>query len=157
MEESEDIIEYSEKLLEEGNFEKIITLLKDIKLPEAYLLRAKALEGLGMLDKAIEDIEEGLKKFPYSHYLYYELSLIRLRKGDLEGALNDIERAISIVPFSFEYNKLKGKILFMLEDYEEAYNVLGYVIKLKADDVESRILRSECFYRIGRYLDALAE
>ncbi|TRM75880.1 hypothetical protein DJ528_08960, partial [Sulfolobus sp. B5] len=37
------------------------------------------------------------------------------------------------------------------------YEVLVFVNKLKPDDVESRMMRAECFYRTGKYLDALYE
>ncbi|TRM89069.1 hypothetical protein DJ526_08475, partial [Sulfolobus sp. A20-N-G8] len=108
----EDIIEEAEKLLEKRENLEVIKTLKEIQVPDAYVLRSKAYYNLGDKENAIKELEEGIKKFPYSHYLYYELALIFFMENELNRALDEIEKALSIIPYSYDYNKLKAKILF---------------------------------------------
>lgn len=153
----EDLIEEAERLIREKEYEKAIKLLENIELPEAYVLKSDCYYALKQKEKAIAELKKGIEKFPYSHYLYYKLSLIFFNFREFSDALKEIDNALTIMPYSLEYNKLKGMILFEMQNYEEAYNVFAYVTKLKPDDIEARLYKAECYYRIGRYLDALAE
>ncbi|AHC52126.1 hypothetical protein SUSAZ_09585 [Sulfolobus acidocaldarius SUSAZ] len=153
----EDPIYEAERLIEKGNYPEALNILGNLSLPEAYILRSKAYLEMGKSEEAIRELKEGINRFPYAHYMYYELALLYFTYNDLVNALDEVNNALSILPYSYDYNKLKARILFEMQEYEEAFEVLTYVIKMKPDDVESRLLRAQCFYLTGKFLDALKE
>ncbi|MEM3293683.1 MAG: hypothetical protein QXO81_04900, partial [Metallosphaera sp.] len=61
----EDKIEIAQSLLENGSYEKVIEILKDVDLLEAYLIRSEAYSKMGKKDLALQELDFGLQKFPF--------------------------------------------------------------------------------------------
>ena len=65
---------------------------------KAYLLKGKLLSEQNELDKAIKLYTEGLELMPQNTVFYQERGHVRLLKGDKEGSIEDMKKAIELDP-----------------------------------------------------------
>src|SRR6185295_1490448 len=77
-------------------YDKVLAL--DPSLAEAWSARANAEARLGHLDRAIEDVEKGLKAHPDSTVLEAQLAMFYMQQGDAAKALAVYERGLTHSP-----------------------------------------------------------
>jgi len=75
-----------------GLYDKV--LATDPSLAEAWSARANAEARLGHLDRAIDNVEEGLKAHPDSTVLETQLATFHMQRGDADKALAVYEQAL---------------------------------------------------------------
>jgi tetratricopeptide (TPR) repeat protein len=152
----EDPITRAQELLEKGNAEEAIKLLEGINSPEAYYIRYLAKRVL-KIKNAEDELIEGIRKFPYNHYLHYELAKCYEEQGKLNNALVEIDKSLELLPISTDYKELKAKILYELENFENALILVNDILRLKPADYEARLIKIMCYYNQGLRMDSLAE
>lgn len=151
-----DPITGAQELLKKGNAVEAIKLLEGYNSPEAYYLRYLAKKALKEENPEVELIE-GIKRFPYNHFLHYELAKCYEEKGKLDDALKEIEKSLELLPISTDYKELKAKILYELGNFEDAIIVVNEVLSLRPAEYEARLIKIMCYYNQGLRMDALAE
>jgi tetratricopeptide (TPR) repeat protein len=92
----------------------------------------------------------------YSEY-YNERGSIRLRRGELEAALEDYRRAIALSPPYYEVFANLGQCCRLLGRMEEAVSAYSRSLDLKPDQVVSLLGRAEAHEALGRVSEALAD
>lgn len=65
----DDILNRAEELIGEDRLEEAISLLRNVDLVEAYILRSEALRRLGKVEEALRELDAGLEKFPFSYVI----------------------------------------------------------------------------------------
>jgi len=109
------------------------------------------LEMMGDLDGAMEKVNEAVKLDPHCAEAYDVRARIKFKRGDLEGARSDLEKAIEQCPNPWTYFRLaiveyklgnEGQAIHYLQeaigwkpDFSEAYALLGK-IQLEQGKVE---------------------
>ncbi len=74
---------------------------------------------------------------------FHRRATLRASKGDFTGALADEDRAISAAPDGVEYLRTHAELEARLKQPDKALKDLGALLKIKADDVDALIMRSE--------------
>ena len=77
---------------------------------EAQLIRACALMDLDQLDSAAEQLDRLLGHDPENAVVLKERSSVRRRRGDLEGALTDINTALERLPERWDWYQLRADL-----------------------------------------------
>ncbi|BDC17275.1 tetratricopeptide repeat protein [Acidianus sp. HS-5] len=152
----EDPITKAQELINNGNGEEAIKLLEGIESPEAYYLRYLAKKSLKTKNPEKELIE-GIERFPYNHYLHYELAKYLDELGDLKAALTEINKSLELLPISVDYKELKARILYEQGNFEEALILINDVLSLSPTDYDARLIKILSYYNQGLRMDALAE
>lgn len=78
---------------------------------------------------SVQELNILIKKYPNESVLYYYLSLNNFELNDLEQALINIEKAISLDAISAEYYHCFGKILLAKGEFKEAQEKFDISIK----------------------------
>ncbi|MCQ4345632.1 MAG: tetratricopeptide repeat protein [Sulfolobaceae archaeon] len=144
-------------LMKAGRLNEALKELEGLEVPEASYLRFEIYRGLGDKEKAAKEAMKLLEGREDDNLANYFVAQYFYDGGNLEEALRHIDRALAVVPHSYEYKKLKAKILFDLGDYEGASVVLTDLLAMNPKDVEARKMKAMCYYNLGLRMDALAE
>jgi tetratricopeptide (TPR) repeat protein len=95
-----------------------------VDFTENYQRLAIAYKYGGLYDEAIEVCEYGLENFSDTAYIRYELAQAYLCKGQLDTALEEVNKALSLHPYTSGFYGsliwLKGNILMCMEDWAKA-------------------------------------
>jgi len=134
-----------------------LAMLQGIDLLEGFLLRYKILLKIGKVKEAVSELQKAIEVYPYNHYVHFLLAKTEERLGNLEIALEEINRSLEIMSISTKYLMLKSKILFEMGNYEESLLTSTEVIKNNPDNVAVRIMRILSYYNLGARYDALME
>ncbi|ABP94988.1 MULTISPECIES: tetratricopeptide repeat protein [Metallosphaera] len=153
----EDILDRAEELIEENRLDEALSILRDVELVEAFVLRADILRRLGKVDEALRILDKGMEKFPFSYVILSSKAEILESLGKLDEALNTIDEVLSIIPYSSEHRFVKARLLFKLGRYEEANLELAEVLRVNPRNVDARIMKAFSYYNMGLKLDALSE
>ncbi len=108
--ENENAAIYSGKLMDDEN---------DYR-KDAYLVNASAWENLGRQFKAKKMYEEGLKLYPSSYLLHYNLALTLNDLKDYDKAMDHVEAAIALKP-----------------DHASSHFLLAYIMNNKGERIQS--------------------
>lgn len=106
----------SQKLIQDGNYEKANQLLSDVVHangevpPEILFLLSYTEIKLGQSEEAINLLEKVVEEKNDFHEAYYNLSLLYLDKGDYEKAKVSINKALEIQPYESDYKSLIKEI-----------------------------------------------
>lgn len=107
--------ELTKDSMEQGNFDKAETMVKQIKekhfeSDETYILSGLIIANNKSLDEAIIEWEKGLKAFPKSGSLNYQVALGYRAKNDYDKAIKFIDKAVKLDPNNKDYKTLKKEI-----------------------------------------------
>src|SRR6266576_749696 len=86
----------------------------------AYLKRSNAYFALNDLDHAIADLEKSTALTPRDYMPFHELAIAYREKGETEGAITTMDRAISLNPKSAESFYHRGEMKRALNRFDEA-------------------------------------
>ncbi|BCS92981.1 tetratricopeptide repeat protein [Metallosphaera javensis (ex Sakai et al. 2022)] len=153
----DDILNRAEELIGEDRLEEAISLLRNVDLVEAYILRSEALRRLGKVEEALRELDAGLEKFPFSYVILATKAEVLESMGRLDEALDTIDQVLAILPYSSEHRFVKARLLFKLGRYEDANLELAEVLRVNPRNVDARIMKAFSYYNIGLKLDALSE
>ena len=81
---------------------------------------------------------------------YYLREQAKFRQGDLDGALQDIQQAMSINAQSPMYQAEEASIYIRQEKYEEALQSIDKALALAPDFAACYRLRGVCYVRTGK-------
>ncbi len=138
---------------------------QDPNLLKAYRARAKAEEKLGLLDRALEDLNYFLSKNPKDQDALYLRMRVYIKKKDYEKALKDAELLLSISPQEPTYIYSKALILESTGRLGEASRLFEKASQLFLDEkykelsaFKAKVDRSaELLKQKEKALEALAE
>jgi len=130
---------------------------------KAFIRKATALKGLGLIDQAISSLEQGLQHDPTNTVAKEEKQSLLNAKAKLgtikdlmvakqcSMALLQIDALLKVVGSSSrELNLLKIEALLELNRPEEAYNLSNTQMRTAQNgDVELLRLRAACFFALG--------
>ncbi len=107
---------------------------KDPGLLKAYRARAKAEEKLGLLDRALEDVNYFLSRNPGDQDALYLRMRLYIRMKKYQEALKDAETLLSVNPREPTYIYSKGLILESMGRFEEAARMFEEASRLFLDE-----------------------
>lgn len=106
-------------------------------------------------ERAIE-IRESQRLVPFPSQ-WTDRGYARLRSGDLDGALQDAERAIELDNDRYEAYKLRAEIQFSRGDLEPALTNCNEAVRLYPDYQKAFALRAQIHTAAGRFDEAAAD
>jgi tetratricopeptide (TPR) repeat protein len=110
---------------------------------EAHLARAEHLyRGYLDYDGALAELEIARKSLPNDPRVFELTGYIARRRGQQEGALRNLQRAIELDPRNFFTLQQIALSYVNLRRYSEEAAVLDRALSIKPDDVETKVVRA---------------
>ena len=134
--------------------------IKDAEKEIGYALRenpedADALMLLAECKIDTKQFEEGLRLLqnaatymPYYHRVYYLMAFCHYRKGDKDGAVGELKKAIELNPEASAYYGLYAYIMLDMRWYEEALQKANEGLAVYAEDLTCLNARSQALIRL---------
>lgn len=148
--------------LQAGDSAKAITDFEHTLLlnPESSLAR----HNLAVLKKSSSNGEEtetllteAIEKNPRLPYSYAERGLVRMKAGNLKGALEDYDEAIRLDPADPDYWLNRGIIKEQSKDLNAALADYQHVITLKADYEKGWLNHGNVQVKLNRFTEAIED
>jgi tetratricopeptide (TPR) repeat protein len=117
--------------------------------PEADLGLGSCLAGLGREEEARRCLDRAIAQAPADSRPLIERAKLALRRGTLDGALADLDRAVLIDPFEPEGHYHRGLVLARLGRAEEARGESERASRLRAEHEELTALLVALYGRPG--------
>ena len=96
-----------------------------------------------------------IQVFPNNYKLNLELAKVLIRLGEINRAKERLDYSLTLNRFNKEVYSLYGEYFFLVKDYNKAIdNLLKAIIFPEVNSREYYLLL-ECYYRLGKYSDAL--
>lgn len=118
---------------------------------QLYFLKKKVYEKMYLT----YDFQELIKRYisifenePNNHRYYYKMACVHKIEGNIEEALNNINKAIKIEPNDANFNYYRATIRILLKENMSALPDLFHALDLDKSDVIYRTIAS-CFRNIG--------
>jgi len=147
----EKAIEYADKAIER------LTLRNDNPDDtEALYLKGIALRFLGKDDEAYNELYRSAWSYKYMSPAYYALAEIDVKRGDIELAIEKLDRSLSVNTMNLNALRLKSKLTGDKE-IEKQIAELDPLYDAEPDKYEYFIDRAVDYLRAGLKEDALAE
>jgi tetratricopeptide (TPR) repeat protein len=127
------------------------------RVPFAYLLRGRAFEKEGQIDKATTDYTRAITLNPRFIEAYNSLGMIYGKARIYDQAIEIFSRAISLDPGRATSYNNRGRTYFHLGLYEKALEDLNRAIAVDHDLDVAYINRGELHYRMGNNALATAD
>jgi len=152
----------SKLLLEENKFDEARTLLEkarsegvqDVRL-SAYL--ADAYRQSKDFDRAIDEINQVIEKFPKSQEYIYIRGRIHFDRGNYETALKDFSKAYDIDPRFHDAYFYVGRTAFEQGDTQQALKIFRHVLDYQPNRGTYRFFMGRALEKAGRDSQALDE
>ncbi len=106
---------------------------------------------------AIVIFSEVIEKDPKFGRAYQARAIAKLRLGDKDAALTDIDLAIECEPENPKFHYHKGAILLQKEAFDEAVDCLSKAIELDPSYASAYLLRGHIFEKVGDEESASAD
>ena len=108
--------------------------------PETWLVKGRALMGLGRLDEADAALRQSIQRRPGYADAHAELAqLIWMRTEDLHAASATLDAALKVAPFDGPLNLAKAKLLEYADGNEAAYASLAPVLDARPGDLQLQV------------------
>jgi len=101
-------------------------------------------------------IERNIEQSDASELLLYNSKLYAM-EGNIELAVNELNRALSNDPDNLKLLRQKADYLLLLKNYREAYEMLTKVLIITPEDFHSRFSRAEAALLFGKLSDARSD
>jgi Tfp pilus assembly protein PilF len=102
-------------------------------------------EGAGRL------FDEAIRLAPQFTRAYNHRALIASQRGDTDGALTWLERAVAADPEAWRSHRNLGQLLSSLERWPESAKALRRTVELFDDDAGARLAYGRVLYALGRH------
>ena len=150
------------------------TVLVDLGLPceaiadlrlclDVPWLRDGALNSLGLAYQLLGDEELAEKYFKESAeaksseaYSHSNLAGVYARRGDFAAALEEIEKAVGVVPDDTSVLFNKSIVCSQLGRYDESLQCLAKIVEIDSSDVKAQEERLKLLAKTGKYVEAYA-
>ena len=114
---------------------------------DVMVLEAEYYENRGNIKKALEKISEAIEKDESNALSYYLRGRYKTIMGKLEGAYEDIRKAITLDKDNYEYKSVLAKLYLDLGNYEYARNLYEKIIHVyKTKEVR------DCFISANKFI-----
>lgn len=124
----------------------------------AYFWRGKSNLALYRFPAAILDFDQHIRQNSNPLPLaYFQRGLAKASLGQIEGAVKDIEYAISLAPDNAMAHHYLGHVHYTLGNYEEAIHAFDVAISLSPRDSYSLFKRGVSKAELGKHRSALAD
>ena len=123
--------------------------------PETFIRVSKRLENYRGGEGVTQLASLGLFFFPFNQTLRELRADYFLDESNTSAARNDYDQLIEQFPERVDYRLDRAEASMKLEDYEYALDDLMIYLRAYAQDPIGLRKQAECFYQLGRYLDAL--
>ena len=120
------------------------------RVPFAYLLRGRAFEKDGEVEKAVADYTKAIALNPRFTEAYNNLGMIYGKARIYDQAIEIFSRSISLDPSRATSFNNRGRTYVYLGQYEKALEDLNRAIALDHDFDVAYINRGELYYRTGK-------
>jgi len=127
------------------------------RVPFAYLLRGRAFEKEGQIDKATTDYTRAITLNPRFIEAYNSLGMIYGKARIYDQAIEIFSRAISLDPGRATSYNNRGRTYFHLGLYEKALEDLNRAIALDQDLDVAYVNRGELHYKMGNNAQATTD
>ena len=105
----------------------------------------------------MEDYNKALDADPNFLYALYNRSILKRDLGDLEGSIEDMNRAISIYAKNYMMYYQLGLTLSELDRDEEAIAAFTKALKIESKHTQSPFNRAVCYNAVGNLKAALKD
>jgi tetratricopeptide (TPR) repeat protein len=109
-------------------------MVKGLDAPETWLVRARALQGMGRFDDAERAYRRALQRRPTAEVHADLAQLIWTRSGDGALALRDIDAALGASPGEPSLSRAKAKFLDNIGDRDGAYRTIAAALARPGSD-----------------------
>lgn len=116
-------IEYANKLIANGS----------VYRDQAYVNKGSAYDLMGKFDESIATYKEGIKAFPKTYLLYYNLGYTYFKAQKINEAFEPIRNAVMLQPSHSSSNMLLAYTMYMKETKSQAMLPLYYYLLLEPD------------------------
>jgi tetratricopeptide (TPR) repeat protein len=120
------------------------------QVPFAYLLRGRAFEKEGQLDRAVADYTKAIALNPSFTAAYNNLGMIYAKARLYDQAIAVFSRSIFLDPAHTTSYSNRGRTYFSLGQYDKALEDLNKAIALNHQFDVAYFNRGELYYRTGR-------
>ena len=112
-----------------------------------YFLRARAFEELRQFDKAVPDLDEGLKLNPKASMGYQFRGVQQFRLGHFAQSVADFDKFIEFAPGQAPYHWQRGISLYYAKRYEDGRKQFELHQTVNPNDVENAVWHFLCVTR----------
>ena len=123
--------------------------------PETFIRVGKRLDSMRNGEGLSQLATLGLFFFPFNGVMREMRADCYMEEGNTSAARNDFDQLIEQFPERYEYRLDRAEASMKLEDYEYALDDLGIYLRVFPKDPLGMRKQAECYYQIGRFLDAL--
>lgn len=96
-----------------------------------YITQGTAFDHLGQTRKAIEVYRSGIKKFPYTNLLHYNLGITLLKDKQYKEAEESFKNALTCNPYHASSHLALGKLMARQKQYTKAFLALETFLALE--------------------------
>lgn len=126
--------------------------------PYSFVVARFAAES-GDFERALEIINELVRKTPDDPILRYERAVILLDAGETERAMKELRELVAVTPAFYDAQRLIGRLLLDAARndralVEEAKKHLEKALELAPDDISTALTLSQILMSQGRYTEA---
>lgn len=114
-----------------------------------YVGRGRLLRSQNQYNRALEDFTQALSLDGAYALAYYERARLRRDLNLLDEALNDVDLAITFQPQIGEYYALRGAILLLQDNYEEAAAAFEQALQRGVERPEAYVGLAEAYFELG--------
>ncbi|TET32361.1 MAG: tetratricopeptide repeat protein [Planctomycetota bacterium] len=130
-------LEYGALLVAKERFEEALPLLQEalglaLNPRRSYGLFAQALAGAGRYGEALAFLREAKQKYPLDSTFVWLEGIVKMRKGDLEAAVEDFRAALEFhgMARTPEYLVWLAEAYYKLGRDDEALEVYGWILRI---------------------------
>ncbi len=132
-------------------FENAMAYSEDYYLPHSKLGSVYWIEG--RMDEAEEMFNKSIELNPTAA-AHYNLGIIHMERNDVDGAIEQLKRAIYLQPDHTAAHFNLGYLAFENQWYEEAFSSYSKVVEVDPTDVEALVSLSASAIKIAKFEDA---
>jgi clan AA aspartic protease (TIGR02281 family) len=120
----------------------------------SYYMRSNIKDALGDYKGSIDDLAKCIEKEPENEFYYSRRGWFKQHNGDLQGAMEDYDIALTLDKDNVYTNFLKGRALFLQKNESEARPYLEKVLALDTTP-EDGTCREYALFCLGRQEEAI--
>lgn len=138
-----------------ARFQAVLEISPDHAGARSALARLYALAGLPELaDRAMELVDKGLLQNPDDAGLLTARAAVRVQRRDVEGAIEDAERAHAIAPSDGEAVGILASLYMQKQEPEKAIALLQAAVLARPADIELSAVLADLYLRKGQMAEA---
>lgn len=130
-------------------------VLEDISFYEFSRCKAKALEGLGRVEEAVNVINSLIEDYPKAGELYLLKGRIEIESRHFEDAENSLSKASELMPDEEYVPIMKARLAFACEKLEESLELYQSVLELDPFSIDAHLGIAGVYKKQGQADEAI--